>query len=59
VSLRGNWTEADIQALTVRKAEALKQNAERAKDQQVIDWCDARLRARPAPKQKPKRAKEI
>ena len=55
MSLRGNWTEADIQALTVRKAEALKQNAERAKDQQVIDWCDARLRARPAPKQKPKR----
>lgn len=55
MSLRGNWTEADIQALTVRKAEALKQNAERAQDQQVIDWCDARLRARPAPKQKPKR----
>jgi hypothetical protein len=59
MSLRGNWTEADVQALTVRKAEALKQNAERAKDQQVIDWCDARLRAQPAPKKKVRRAKEI
>jgi len=46
MALQGKWTRANIDALTTPRVRALRKNAARASDQQVIDWCDEVLQAR-------------
>lgn len=46
MALQGKWTKSDIEALATQGVRALRKNAERALDQNVIGWCDEVLRAR-------------
>lgn len=50
MALQANWTKENIEALSTLRLRALRKNAERAKDQRVLDLCDeaARLRSKKA-----------
>lgn len=43
--MRGNWRKEDIEALRPLQVRALRKNAERARDEQVLCWCDEVLAA--------------
>jgi len=56
MALRGRWTRTDVEALSVSKVRALRKNAVRARDDQVISWCDEVLQDNP---QRPKDTGEL
>lgn len=40
MALRGKWKKTDVEALNSYKVRALRKNAARARDDQVVSWCD-------------------
>jgi hypothetical protein len=49
MALRGKWTRGDVGALSASQVRALRKNALRARDDQVVSWCDEVLHDFPQP----------
>jgi hypothetical protein len=49
MALKGRWTKQDVEALRASQMRTLRKNAVRARDDQVVSWCDEVLQALPQP----------
>ena len=47
MALRGKWSREEVAGLSRPQLLALRKNAERAKDDYVLAWCDEVLRTKP------------
>ena len=44
MALKGKWSREEVAGLSRPKLRALRKNAERARDGQVLGWCDEALK---------------
>ena len=49
MALRGGWRKEEVEALKPAQLRALRKNAERARDDLVVSWCDEVLRSPAVP----------
>jgi hypothetical protein len=44
MALRGKWSRGEVAGLSRSQLRALRKNAERARDDQVLGWCEEALK---------------
>ena len=45
MALRGKWSRGEVAGLSRSQLRALRKNAERARDDQVLGWCEDVLKS--------------